>query len=283
MKEGEFVSNTLPSVVSFLFNNVPPPSMLYIQRDDQVVLQAVTGLSNEVVTFNIRLLLSDGTLVPIQQTVRPPNTRAVTSATVFLDEGYLLSVSCLSLASSQRAGTFVRCFMNRGAFGTGQPGQLLFSDYVTPQVSAGYPGGRILSPTEGPGRLVNVQVAAPAAGQDWAIGVPTNARWRPMSLAATLNTAVAVANRQVQAIITVGGSEVYRGAPNQSIAASLAARVTFSPAPQSFAVIPVNVHVPIPPEIFMGMGDVISSSTVNIQAADQWGIPTVGVEEWIDV
>lgn len=257
--------------------------MLYLQRDDQLVLQAVTSTTGEAVTFNIRLLLADGTLVPIQQTVRPPNNRTVASVTVSLDEGYLLSVSCICGQAAQRGWTFARAFVNRGAFGTGQPGQLLFSDYVTTQVSGGYPGGRITSPTEGPGALKAAQVAAPGAGLDWAISVPSNARWRLLSAIATLTTAVAVANRQVQISVGVGAGEVYRGSPNQNIVASTTARVSFSSAPQSFALMPTNVHVPIPVSIYMGLGDVLSTNTLNIQAADQWGIPTVGVEEWIDV
>src|SRR5262249_40653845 len=118
------ISPTAPAnVTTFSLKDVPPPSIVYIQRDDKLVLQAATSVGSELVTFNVRLLLTDGRIQALQYQVVPAANQTTVSLTVDLAEGYIISVSAQASNAFARGFTYARVFLNRGAFGSGQPGQ----------------------------------------------------------------------------------------------------------------------------------------------------------------
>lgn len=286
MQPGEFDGASVASKVTFKLMEVGPPSPLYIGRDDVLVLSAATSSTSEAVTVNWRLMLADGTIVPGQAIVRPLNTRVVLAVTQSLAEGFLLSISALASQASTRGQTFLRVFLNRGALGSGNPGQMLFADYVTTAMSGGYPGGRVLSPTEGPGFIVPRAITNPAAGADWTITVPNNARWRVIAFFGTLIAAVAVANRLV-AIQLFGGLGVAYTGPaivfqtaGQTIGYSAASVTPNTTASTAFA------QLPLPEMLYLSgvptITQSITSITTNIQAADQWNGLSLLLEEWLD-
>lgn len=269
--------------ITFAFQNILPPSALYITRDDVLVLQAASSAVNEEITVNVRLLLPDGRIQDMQFEIFPPNTRVVTIASFPLAEGFLLSLSATCDNATTRGATFLRAFLNRGAYGTGLPGQTLVADYVTQFIGAGYPGGRILAPVEGPGRIYQLNSTLPGAGADWLFVVPSNVRWRIVSIEAQLTTAVAVANRSTNISLAMGGAAPsFKGEPDSVIPASTVAVVSYSPAPIIAALVNTVVNVPIPPDNRLIGGDQITSLTANLQAADQWTQAILTVEEWLD-
>jgi hypothetical protein len=59
MKPGEFEPSAPATRVSFSLTDVGPPSVLYVQRDDIIVLQGITFLPNEILNLSARILLPE--------------------------------------------------------------------------------------------------------------------------------------------------------------------------------------------------------------------------------
>jgi hypothetical protein len=274
------------SRVTFAVLNVPPPAELYVDDDDALVVQAASSQTAEAVTVNVRLLLPDGRLEDNQFIVRPANTRAVTRVVFPLSQGFMLSASAVAAVAFTRGQTFARIYLQRGASGSGQPGQSLFADYVTTQVAAAYPNGRLLSPTEGPGYVYTIASSVPGAGNDWSLGVPVNARWRIRAIQATLVTSAAVANRQVSIQVINAAGVSMKGGALTAQAASLTVSYTGMGIAPFVAANPGLQVIPLPPDLIIngqsGIVHVIQSATLNLQGGDQWSAGIALVEEWLD-
>lgn len=272
--------------VQFLFKGVQPPSETYIGRDDQLVIQACSLVGAEVVTVNVRILQPGGRIEENQFVLRPSGTGVTLTTNNALAEGYLLSVSALCSAAITRGQTFARAFLNRGAFGIGAPGQLLFADYLTTAISTGFPGGRFLSPIEGPGFIASAFVTNPGAGADWFVVVQSNVRWRIRSILATLTTNATVANRQVTVFASQGGTKFFVGPAVQNIPAGTVAQVTAMGVSPVVAADTTKVMIPLPPDLILtgtaGFVQTLGVLTGNIQAGDQWSAIQVFVEQWLD-
>ena len=280
-------SPTAPATsVTFGLQNVQPPSVLYIARDDQLIISTASSQTSEVVTVNARILDATGRIHDNQFIVRPASNRAVQAQSFTLVEGYLLSLSCLASVAVTRGQTFVRCFINRGASGAGQPGQMLFADYVTTQLSSGYPNGRILAPTEGPGFVTTFAVAQPAAGAEWVQAVPTNARWRIRSGAWALQTSVAAGNRNPGVQLAAVTGSPFQAFPLSAVPAStLAGLIAVGITP--YVGLPAStIMLPLPPDLVLaataGVVHAIGSFTVGLLAGDQYSGIKLLVEEWLD-
>jgi len=274
------------SQVTFDFVKVQPPSILYVDVDDQLVISAASSQASEVVTVNVRLLLPNGRIEDMQFSIRPLSGRQVLKQSFGLAQGYILSVSAVAAVAITRGATFLRIATQRSASGSGNPAQIMFADYVTTQATSAYPNGRVLSSTEGPGLLYGVSQANPAAGADFTVSVPVNARWKVRSLAAQLTTSAVVANRQVVIAVADLTGVKFRGFPLQNIPASQAALISAYPVTPFASVFLTGFTVPLPPDLYLtgapATSDVISSSTVGKDAADQWGPIRLLVEEWLD-
>jgi hypothetical protein len=274
------------SAVSFEFQKVPPPSLLYIQRDDVLVLQAATSQAGEVVNFNVRILQPNGRVEETQIVLRPASTRVVLTQTQVVSEGYLLSLAAQSTASFTRGQTFARASISRAIFGGTQAAQVIFADYVTAFISSGYPNGRILAPSEGPGYVYGVTISQPAAGSDWSVSVPVNARWRLRAWGAIFTTSAVVANRIVGATISGSAGNFWRASAVANAVASNPYRVTAGGIVAYVGLDTLTLTLPLPPDMMLAgpvaIGHQFGSVTVNIQAADQWSNINALVEEWID-
>lgn len=310
-KEGpdpNFISASQPNVVSFGFKGIDPPSPLYLQRDDVLVLE-VQGNVPVTISINGRLLLAPAprggqpqppetagqAVVPLDvaAVIQPFQTAfrytSVVGATqqiiVPMWEGYLLSVSVTDGGSSQRGVTFVRAFIARAPTTPLAPFPVypLFSDYTTQNHVIGWPGGRTVYSTEGPGQLAISTVGNPAAGADWTLTVPLNFRDRIQSFNAQLVTSATVANRivRVQNISGLGGI-IWQSAAQQAIPASTTAQVSGSSTNVPSITDPTTVNLALPSPDFLRSGDKLAVSTVGLQAGDQWSNITVELEQWVD-
>ena len=304
MRPEEFAPGSIPNLVSFGFDRVSPPSTLYVQRDDNIRMFAATNIpGGDSVIILLRFLRvpeprggqpSEGGVGRTVGTVYAGGIIAaeleiitvVSGVTFTLDksyaEGYLLSVGARSSNTSQRGRTFISGMLNRLQPGANPVAIPLFSDYVTNTNPAGWPGGRILNSTEGPGFKHSLQVANPGAGADWTFTAGTRQRLRVETLNAVFTAAVAVSNRQVQLILDDGANvlAVFPAAVN--IVASTTANVTATSGSVATSIITTDVTIPIPQPLIMEPGWRLRVSTVGIQPADQWSAIWLNVEEWIE-
>jgi len=303
---GEFESASIPNIVTFGFKNVAPPSPIYIQRDDVLVIDAISSVV-ETITVNVRLLLvpfeqggqpdqsagaptsrgviARGVIEPIQRAISLPTAYTPVFTQIPLTEGYLLAISGIGTAVSERGMSWVRAFLVRGAaaFPTPSTFETLFSDYVTASHPCGWPAGRNLFPTEGPGNLKTVSIGNPAAGADWIYTPSSATRTQFLSFDAQLVTSAAVANRipRIQFIDSLGNL-VAQCPPNAVIAASQTVQVTGYSDAMNTTADPSTVVIGLPGQAWLERNGQFKSNTVAIQAADQWSNIQIQVFEWID-
>lgn len=282
----EFVSASVPNVVTFNVKNVAPPSPLYVQRDDVLVLQAISGVGGNLFTATARLLLPDGSISIIQQVLRPTGLYAAAQLAIVLSEGYLLSVAVACNSASTRGIAFAAAFIARGGTTAASAALGLFSDYVTVRQVVSWPGGRQIHPTEGPGNMRVITVAVPATGAEWTQTVQNGARWRIMGIEAKLITAVAVAARvpKVQFFDTLSSLPFYTAVPSQAVAAATTVQVCAAPGAASSAPELTTVNQALPTDMILsGLNPTtISSLTSLLQAGDAYTNISLFVEEWLD-
>lgn len=274
------------SAVQFAFQGLQPPSNLYINVDDQLVISGATSQSAETITVNVRLLMPNGRLEDMQFFIKPGNTRTVLKQSFPLAEGFLLSMSASAAVAKTRGQTYVRVSLQRSAGGAGQPAYCLMADYVTTQSVPGYPNGRVLSPSEGPGNVYTFPVSNPGAGADWIQTVPVNARWRVRSWTALLTTSASAGNRNVQSVLNVSLGTSFQLPAAVSIPASTSAVVTASGLSPYTGALTTSVAVPLPPDCVLSgvSGSLMQLGTITagLLAGDQWSAINLLIEEWLD-
>jgi hypothetical protein len=286
MQPGDFTPAGPSAVVSWQTKRLAPPSSLYVQVDDVLRVAAASSQTNEVVTVNYRWLrASDATVQYGQFTVAPGANRTISVTDQPMAEGFLLSVSCNAAVATTRGQTFVRLFLNPKALGAGQPGYMLMADYVTTAMAPGHPNGRVVAPSEGPGNVVGVQLGIQPNGVDWTLTVPTNARWRIMSLLVALQTTPGGVNRQLTPTITTNAGTMFDRFISGSQAGGTQFFYNFSELPMEINTASggqTTVITPIPPGLILPSGSFMKPGTQNLLANDQWFLFNVQVEEWLD-
>lgn len=277
-----FVVESSAPNVGFLKRAVQPPSDVYIESTDVLVVGVATSQTSEVLTVNYRLLRFDGILIHGQFTISPPNNRTVTIHSEPLAEGFLMSMSCRAAVATTRGQTFVRAFLTKLSLGIGQPSYMLMADYVTTAMAPAFPNGRISAPSEGPGFRYSVTGVAPAPGFEWRITVPPNARWRVDTGITPFVTSAAAGNRAPGLTMSVGGITAFVAWGEENVAATTSVFVSYSKV-RNVPITPlVQCWAPLPIDLIMLGGDLFTSFTAGLQALDQYGPPTVAIEEWLD-
>lgn len=158
----------------------------------------------------------------------------------------------------------------------------LFADYVTDTVAPAYPNGRVSSSIEGPGLIRSITGTDPAAGVEISESVPTGALWQLLGLSFTFIADATVASRETHTVIDDGTTILYQSGPSALVAASGASRFSLSglqafSSSSSLRALPFNS-----PNFKLLAGYRIRTSTVNLQAGDNYATPQLLVEEWIN-
>lgn len=125
------------------------------------------------------------------------------------------------------------------------------------------------------------QGADPAAGAQASITVPTGKKWIVRSFKVALATNATVANRRVQVQIVIGGVEVFNAVCETVQTASLTLNYVAGAfghdKPQQDGLQFINC--PLFP-ITLPAGSIIRTFTSNMQAGDDFGIPSCVVDEF---
>jgi len=308
LQPGEFMGASSPNAVSWAFDGIDPPAGLYVQRDDTLVLEAFST-TVDLVTVTARLLLpmpsrggqpSDGVqgqpatpapgganIVTIQRTLVPGTSGLFASVVIPLAEGYLLSIAVTAATPIQRGITFVRAFLARNAITNAITfpitNYVLFADYVSSLSPTGWPAGRTIYPTEGPGNLRTAVVGSPGAGSDWQITVPSGVRWRVQSL----NAQLAIVNSGTPRVVRLKVADVathllWQAAAQQAGAVNTTVQLSACSGQVTSTIDTTTLNVCLPSPLMMATGATLTSSTINIVGSDQWSNIALQVEEWLD-
>jgi hypothetical protein len=309
-----FTGGSVPNIVSFLFDQVGPPSSVYIQRDDQVLISGVSTAAGESITVQGRLLLpyalsagqpdqgrgpgeggapivGPGIIVPFQSTFALGTGLNSAKLLIAQTEGYLLSLSVSANVATQRGQTFVRAWLNRGAQNIINPNAfyLLFADYCTTVGAVGYPIGRVINPVEGPGIIQQYAPSNPAAGADFSVSSAPTGRIRLQTLLAKLVTSATAGNRVVGFTLAMSSPAgvCFRAQDSTPIAASTTVFYNFVQGSTFYrggGAIGTEVDVVLPaPVPWYGRTSItIASVTQGLLAGDQWSNIILETEEWME-
>lgn len=131
-------------------------------------------------------------------------------------------------------------------------------------------------------RLVReVPVAAPGAGAEWTVPVPSGAAWELLSVRDQLVTSAAAANRVATLRLRdADGTELWRIPPVAVQAAAATVRRSYLPAfGYSTAVEHETLGLPAGPQ-FLATGWQLGSITALLDVADQYSGIVLVVREW---
>ena len=238
----------------------------------------------DVLELFARVLLPDGTIVPQRfRTTATSSARAINTFVFQLTEGFLLDLTVTDpLGVPRRGQLFVQVYLGRGVATDFVPVALLVSDYLTASQALAWPGGILRSSLEGPGILRAIAGTNPAAGVEISETVPTNARWRFVSLRATLVAAAVAATRTVSIRVDDGSTPYFSATAN--IDQIISQTVVYTASALGFAgsTTPLEAVIPMPPALLLLQGHRFRTSTYALDPGDNWGTPQYLVEEWIE-
>ena len=235
-------------------------------------------------TLGLRFLILgyDGQLYRTQKYIKPTSTRANFDYYEPLTEGYLISLEIGSDTAGIKKG---ECYVEASLLSvidTAQHIVKLTAGYVYSQHNVTYPGnwnGHTVADDDAFLRLV--AGTNPAAGAEVNNSVASDARWRLYAVRFQLVTDATVATRRVHLIIDDGATTILDIPSETTQTASLTRNYTF----HDFGLTPSAVGT----EISVNMtskklkeGWRIRTSTDNLQAGDDYGIPQMYVEEWLE-
>lgn len=305
LRADEFKSLSIPFVTTYKLKDLAPPTPQYVTRDDQLLLRCYNSIAGVQLRVMYRILLAEGPRVGQPDNVGsvPPaqqgsegrilvgdqifnltSNRAENRFVIPMAEGFLLAltVAPAGVTSTFRGSIYCAATLARGLSNTAFTSQILISDYILSAQGLGWPGGPQNQPTMGTGYLHSQQVTTPAAGADWTITVPTQARWRIRSVTGILTTNATVVNRIPQLQITDGANVTFNGQPTVTVPASQAVAVCGSPSVSTNVVNVTGVMIPLPADTFMAAGHILKSLTTNLQGADTWTAIWIQLEEWLE-
>ena len=118
-------------------------------------------------------------------------------------------------------------------------------------------------------------ISDPAAGSDYTLTVPAGETWYLQGFKCTLNTSAAVATRFPLLHVKIGTNDVYYVPAASGIAAGAGDVIIWTPLAPAATV--SNVLVAGSPDIPLQPGTTLSTSTQNLQAADQYVQGTLSI------
>jgi hypothetical protein len=260
----------------FATAGVQPASSLYVSAEDQLLVNCWNSVAGAVLILRWRIMRADGQIVTDSQNLVLTSARATNTQFFPVCEGFLLGVTvAVSGATPKRGQTFVQVGLARGTTSNPEQGALLISDYCTNLAFAGFPGGILRSPLEGPGVLRSITGTVPGAGAEISETVPTNARWAVRSFRYTLTASATVATRNSQLVFDDGTNILLRQQPATNQAAGQVDIYNNVPNHTPVGVGGNDFFAVSPTWPMLAAGSRIRTFTANIQAGDQYTAPPI--------
>ena len=191
--------------------------------------------------------------------------------------GVLLHLHVGVTTATVRGETYIRVQLRRD----GQDTVDLINDYLSSGYFPSWPPGTPKDSIEGPGFIRSVLGTNPAAGVEISETVPTNARWKLLSVFARLVTDGA-GTPTPGLLIDDGTNTLFfiRSTSSQAVSVTIDWSWTHGLGVAQIDVGSVRT-MPLPIDIILPAGYRITTSTAGIDAGDDWAAPRLLVEEWI--
>ena len=269
--------------ISHLIPGVPPAAALYISPNEQLLVSSRGYACQYPVYVKLRMLRPGGYVDTTVYMHQPSSDRSSVTTYHDLAEGHLLTVMVYAPGSYYRRGQcFVTVGLQRGEGAVGIYHHQLIAGYVTTLSALVWPWARLESSVEGPGLIRAVAGADPAAGAEILVTVPTAARWRLHSIRFALVTDATAVNRESDLIIDDGATTLLIIEPPALQGAGGTRGYNYGADFPSLNALTQEFLIPLPVGLILLTGYRIRTVTANLQAGDNYGIPQVLVEEWIE-
>jgi hypothetical protein len=278
----ELFTTRLPAV-GYAERGVPPPAPLYIGPNEHLVVDTWSSTAPAALAIVARVLTPGGEVHTSRWSHTPNTDRSRATTYHALPEGFLLAVIVDATGAAYRRGhCWCQVGIQVGGAATGVPHAQLISDYVTGAARLAWPGGQLRSSVEGPGLLRSITGTDPPAGSEICETVPTGARWRLLSMYFTFLTGGTVANRFVTLAFDDGTNVFGRTSANYIHTAGIEviyAALTNTQRGDIGALIGIPLAIP-GQELSAGWH--LRTVTGNFQVSDDFSVPQLLVEEWIE-
>lgn len=276
-------SSTRTPLVSFLTTGVAPPGALYMQEDDELQIQVQARISSApfIIQVRGRFLLPNGRIIPIESDCLLPIGVFSTGFFFPLGEGYLLGLTVNGNPAIPNTGqVYASVNVVRGGSLVAQSVQCLCAGIVTLNAGISWPASGVTLATDHQGLIRSITGTTPGAGADISESVPAGVRWRLVSFKVQLATSAVVANRLPQFIIDDGANFFFANVTPFPVTASQTVQLVFSTASFQTAALAGTIMLTAPQNLFLPATFRIRTSTVGLQAADQFSALQYNVEEW---
>ena len=270
-----------------MLNDLKPPALsgdsgFYFSGEDNLRITSFNGAAGVVLSIEGRFVTLDGHIVPFVEVHTPNTDRTSATSLITMGEGFLTNVQVRATTGTPTQGQcFVIVEIVRGRLGALQPLGTLIQGYVTATQRRAWPGMLLESSLSASGVIRSITGTDPAAGAEISETVPTGARWRLRALRVALTTDATVANRLTTLDIDDGTTQIMRIEGPAVIAASTTRGLNYGIGFPSRAQLNGNELVPLPSDVVLGAGFRIRTTTLNLQAGDNYAAPQLLVEEFI--
>ena len=148
---------------------------------------------------------------------------------------------------------------------------ILTQGYINNSASIAWPEQQREHPLDKFGTLQIQLPAAPAVNTEWTITVPAQQRWEILSIYSRLVTVIAAANRRpILKVTTSGLPHVFIPTPADIVANTQVKVIYQKNALGTIDLTNLIQTVPLPDQLIVNSGDIISSETTNMQGGDRW-------------
>jgi hypothetical protein len=262
---------------------VPPPAPLYIGPNEHLVVDTWSSTAPAALAIVARVLTPGGEVHTSRWSHTPNTNRSRATTYHALPEGFLLAVIVDATGAAYRRGhCWCQVGIQVGGAATGVPHAQLISDYVTGAARLAWPGGQLRSSVDGPGLVRSVIGADPSAGNEIDGQVPTGARWRLIGALFQLTTDATVADRYVHWILDDGAYRYLESMAYYKQTASTTWKYNVWGLSYAGSLSDGLYGIPIHLHPLMAAGHRYYTFTTGLQAGDNFGPPTLLVEEWIE-
>lgn len=273
-----------PDPVAFDRFRAAFPGALYVSRDDELELRTYGSVAGMTAVVRVRMLSPGGDVVPNTWRLASSSDGTARTLRVQTGEGFLLALTVENEGGAPMRGQHyaaVRVF--HGGPITPERVQVLVEGFVTTETLLAWPAPTSAAGSDLRRALVATLPANAPVGTEISITIGAARRARVQSLAFSLVTSAAVANRQVALIIDDGANTLWREIAADVQAASLTRNYVAAPIGFEHALRVDLAHLSIPVDFWLRGGWRIQTLTTALQAGDQFVAIRLVTEEHLDV
>lgn len=264
---------------------ISAPSPVYLTGEEQLRLTTFANAAGLTVTLSGRVLRPDNTIARFVVTNTPNSNRTAASTIERLPEGWLLgAVAKVTGGAPSFGAVWAQLELVCGEGGAAFVVQSLANDFISTNAPLMFPGGQNVDPLEGAGNLRSIAGTTPGAGAEISEVVPTAARWELIAFAANLVTSASVGTRNSVLTLDDGANIFARMPALNNQPASNNITLDWMEGGQWNAGQPNQAWmIALAVNNRLGAGFRVRTSTVGIQAGDQYSAVQYLVREWLDV